>query len=121
MVSDIFNIFDAYSDLYSNRPEMTTFTQGLQFIAQLRTPNKSSLTLIKVFESPIANKPLALKELQSIKYVGSRQRNDISPQNKRQQTKMIDITTSGGTRARIEAEDPSEPYHLVVQSAKKLK
>jgi hypothetical protein len=74
MISDIFNIFDAYSDLYSNRPEMTTFTQGLQFVAQLRAPNKSSLTLIKVPENPTVNKPIALKGLQSLKYMENLQK-----------------------------------------------
>jgi hypothetical protein len=68
------NIFDAYSDLYSNRPEMTTFTQGLQFVAQLRAPNKSSLTLIKVPENPTVNKPIALKGLQSLKYMENLQK-----------------------------------------------
>jgi hypothetical protein len=45
----------------------------------------------------------------------------MSPQGRRQHSKMIDLTTSGGARPRIDAEDPSEAYRLVVQTAKKLK
>lgn len=61
MVEDIFNIFDRYSDLYHQRPELKTFTQALEYIAQLPSINKSQITLVKIPSDQIASSQLPLK------------------------------------------------------------
>lgn len=75
MVSDIFAIFDQYSDLYLNRPELATFTQALQYIAQIKSVNRSQLTLIKVPNE--SGRPLMTQSELSLKYKQS-----IGPRNK---------------------------------------
>jgi hypothetical protein len=98
MVGDVFGVFDAYSELYRGRPEMMSFTQALQYVAQIKTVNRTQITLIKVpsdhqyHNNPLpkySQSELLLKHKESIK-----SKNELSPQPRRPPNKLLDVTVS---------------------------